>query len=91
MDLYKISQYGTKKVYIVIIGADSYRIVCKLKKAQVFAISIRELGDKAKKEARSETNPKKIVLEEYYDLLDIFLKMTQIYFFQIKKIIIKSY
>lgn len=38
-----ISIFGTKKVNVAIIGTDIYSITCKLKEAQVFAISIRDL------------------------------------------------
>lgn len=39
----KISILNTKEVYVVIIDADTYRTTCKLKKARVFAISMRNL------------------------------------------------
>ena len=59
---------------VAMIGADAYCLVCQLKGAQVFAILIRDLEFQAKKEARLETNLKTVLLEEYYNLLDMFSK-----------------
>lgn len=56
------------------IGADTYRIACKLKKAQVFAVSIRDLKYQAEKEAKPKTDSKSIVQDKYHYLLDIFSK-----------------
>ena len=39
----RTSILGTKEVDIVMIGADAYCTACKLKGAQIFAISIRDL------------------------------------------------
>lgn len=39
----KVLTFATKEVDIAIIGTDAYCITCKLKKAQVFAISIKYL------------------------------------------------
>ena len=68
-----------------------YRFVCQLKKAQVFAIFIKNLEFKAEKEARPETNLKTIVLEKYYDFLDVFLKKNSDILFLNKNIIIRLY
>ena len=70
------STLGTKEVDIAImmIGADAYRAACKLKGAQVFAVSMRDLEYQAEKEAKPETNPRSVVPEEYHDLLDVFSK-----------------
>ena len=59
---------------ITMIGADAYHLACQLKRAQVFPIFIKNLEFQAKKKTRPETNLKTIVLEEYYDLLDVFSK-----------------
>ena len=56
------------------IGADTYCVTCKLKRAQVFAISIRKLEYQAEKKTRPETNRKSIVLQEYHNSLDVFSK-----------------
>ena len=56
---------------IIIIGADEYYLGCQLKKAQVFAISIKDLEFQAEKKAKPETNPNIVVSEEYYNLLDV--------------------
>lgn len=56
------------------ISVDIYRVACKLKKAQVFAVSMRDLEYQAKKEAKPEINLKNIIQKEYYDLLDLFIK-----------------
>ena len=59
---------------IAMISADAYCLACQLKSAQVFAISIRDLEFQAEKKARPKKNPKTVILEEYHDLLDVFLK-----------------
>ena len=63
-----------KKVDIVIIGADTYYLACRLKRAQVFAMSIRNLEYQAEKKPRPETDLRNIVLEEYHDFFDLFSK-----------------
>lgn len=70
----KISIFAIKEMNIAIIGTDAYRTACKLKDAQVFAVSIRDLEYQAEKETIPETGQKKVVPEEYYDLLNIFFK-----------------
>ena len=64
----KISTFGNKKGNIIKIDADAYWIAWKLKKAQICAVSMRDLEYLAEIEARSETNPKTVVLREYHDL-----------------------
>ena len=59
---------------IAIIGADAYCAACHLKRAQMFAVSIRDIQYQAEKEARAETNPKSVVPQEYYNFLDVFSK-----------------
>ncbi len=59
---------------LAMIGADAYCAACRLKGAQVIVVSMRDLEYQAGKEARSETDPRSVILEEYHDLLDIFSK-----------------
>ena len=61
-------------VDVVIIDTDAYYIVCILKNAQVFAISMRELEFQEAKKAKPESDPKRIVTEEYHNFLDVFSK-----------------
>lgn len=68
----KILILNIKKVNITMINADAYWIAWKLKKAQVFTASIRNLEYQAKKEARTETKPKIIIPEDYHNLLNVF-------------------
>lgn len=56
------------------IGIDDYCAACRLKEAQVFAISMKNLEYQVEKEARPETNPRSIVLEKYNNFLNIFSK-----------------
>ena len=65
---------GTKEVDVAMIGADAYCAACRLKRAQVFAVSMRDLEYQAEKEAKPEIDPRSIVSEEYHDLLDVFSK-----------------
>lgn len=58
------------------IDTDSYYATCRLKKAQFFVISIKDLEYQVEKEAKPETNLKNVLPEEYYDLLDIFSKKS---------------
>ena len=55
---------GTKKVDVAIIGANTYCTICKLRRAQVFAISLRDLKYRAEKKVKPETNLRSVVLEE---------------------------
>lgn len=68
----KILMFATKKVNIAMIDANAYCISCKFKRVLVLAVSIRDLQYQVEKKARPETNSKSFILEEYYDLLDIF-------------------
>ncbi len=70
----KTSEPTAKDIDIAMIGANAYYAACCLKKAQVFAISMRDIQYQAKKEARAETNPKSVILQEYHDFLNIFSK-----------------
>ena len=69
-----VQVFGKDVEDVAIMGADAYHLACQLKGAQVFAISIKDLEFQAKKKARSEINPKTVVLEEYHDILDVFSK-----------------
>ena len=59
---------------VAMIDADAYRLACQLKRAQVFAILMKDLEFQAEKEARPETNLKTVVPKKYYDLLYVFSK-----------------
>ncbi len=70
-----ISTLDKSVINIVIIGADAYcHIAYKLKKGQIFAVFIRDLEFQAAKKARPQTDLKSVVLKEYHDFLDMFLK-----------------
>ena len=56
------------------IDTDIYQTVCKLKETYIFIVFIRNLEYQAKKKAKSETNLKIIIPEEYHNLLNIFSK-----------------
>ena len=73
------------------IGIDAYCTAYKLKKAQVFAVSMKDLEYHAEKEVRPETNPRNIVLEEYHAFPDVFSKKDFDTLSFIENIIIKSY
>lgn len=45
-----------------------------LKRAQIFAILIKDLKFQVIKKAKLETNLKNIILKKYYNLLDVFSK-----------------
>ena len=58
------------------IDTDAYCTTCRLKKAQVFAVSMRDLEYQAEKEAKPEIDLRTVVPAEYHDLLDVFSKKT---------------
>ena len=70
----KKSDFRAKNIDIDIIGADVYCAAYYLKRAQVFAISKRDIQYQVEKETRAETNPTSIVPQEYHDFLHIFSK-----------------
>ena len=70
----KILTFGTKGVDIAMIDADTYRIACRLKKARIFAIFMKDLECQVQKETKQETNLENIISEEYLDFLNIFYK-----------------
>ena len=70
----KTSEPKIKNINIAIISADVYCTACCLKKAQVFAISMRDIQYQAENEVRAETNPKNVIPQEYYDFFDVFSK-----------------
>ena len=51
----------TKDIDIAMIDADVYCVNCCLKRAQVFAIAMRNIQYQVKKEARAETDPKSVI------------------------------
>ena len=70
----KTSKLKAKDIDIAMIGVDTYRAACYLKRAQVFALSIRDIQYQAEKKARAETDPKSVVPQEYHNFLDVFSK-----------------
>ncbi len=70
----KTSEPKAQDIDIAMIGADAYCAACRLKRAEVFAVSMRDIQYQAEKEARVETNPKSVVPQEYLDFLDVFSK-----------------
>lgn len=55
-----------------IIDADAYYAARRLKKAQVFIISIRDIQYEAKKAVKAEIDPKRIPSQKYHVFCDIF-------------------
>ncbi len=70
----KTSKSKAKDINIAMIGTDVYCAACYLKRAQVFAVSIRNIQYQVEKETRAETNLKSVVPQEYHDFLDVFSK-----------------
>ena len=70
----KKSDPKAKDIDIAIIGADAYCAACRLKGAQVFVVSMRDIQYQAVKEDRAETNPTSVVPQEYHNFLDVFSK-----------------
>ena len=52
---------GTKEVDVAIIDTDAYHVAYRLKKAQVFAVSMRDLEYQAEKKTRPETDLRTVV------------------------------
>lgn len=70
----QIPTLNIKEVNIAMMSVDTYCVTCKLQRAQIFAISMKDLEYQVRKEARLETNLKTIVSVEYHNFLDIFSK-----------------
>ena len=68
------SEPKVKDIDIALIGTAAYCAAYRLKRAQVFAVSIRDIQYQAEKEAKDETNPKNVVPQKYYNFLDVFSK-----------------
>ena len=64
-----------RDIDITMFGVDTYYVACRLKRAQVFAISMRDIQYQAEKEVRAKTNPKSVRPQEYHDFLDVFSKI----------------
>lgn len=81
-------------INIAIINVNAYYLICKLKKAQIFIIFIKDLKFQAAKKVKPEINFKSFIPKEYYNLLDLLLKKNlNILFFYQKydyKIILKE-
>ena len=67
-------RHKAEDINIDMIDADTYRAAYRLKKAQVFAILIRDIQYQVEKEVKAETDPKSVAPQEYHDFLDIFSK-----------------
>lgn len=61
-----ISTFNIVIVDIAIIDADAYYAACKLKGTEIFVFSIKDLEFQIAKEAKSENDPKSVVLKEYH-------------------------
>ena len=56
------------------ISANTYQVARSSKKAAVFALAMKDLDYQLKKRFEAETNPKKLILKEYYNSLVVFSK-----------------
>ena len=57
----KKSDPKAEDIYIVMIGADAYRAACHLKRAQIFAVLIRDIQYQAEKKIRAKAAPRSVV------------------------------
>ena len=57
----KILEPKAKDIDIAMIGANTYCIACRLKEAQMFAVSIKNIQYQAEKDARAEINAKSVI------------------------------
>lgn len=56
------------------IGAAPFNMLAKGKKAEIYAISMRDIEYQLNKQTKPVTDPKTIVPEEYHDFIDVFSK-----------------
>ena len=70
----KKSDPKAKDINIAMIDADAYYAACCLKRAQMFAVSVKDIQYQAEEEAEAETDSKSIVPQKYHNFLDVFLK-----------------
>lgn len=61
----KVLTPATKKVDVTIINVDAYCATCKLKRARVFTVSIRDLEYQTEKVTRTEIDTKNVIPEKY--------------------------
>ena len=76
----------TKLLDLAFIGATLFQYLAKQKDVEIFAVSMQDIKNKLNaismknikyqlnKTAKTPTNPKTVVLEEYHKFLDIFSK-----------------
>lgn len=82
---------GRNEVDVAIISINIYCLAYKIKKAQFFAILIKNLEFQAVKEARPKTDFKTIVPEKYHNLLYMFSKKKLRYTSFSSKILLLDY
>ena len=70
----KTSELKAKHIDVAMIGMDAYCAAYCLKRAQMFAVSMRDIQYQAEKEARAKTNPKSVVPQKYHNFLNVFSK-----------------
>ena len=57
----KTSKLKADDIDIAMIGVDAYCQACRLKEAQVFAITMSDIQYQVEKEVRAETNSKSVI------------------------------
>ena len=70
----KILESKAKNINIAMISANAYCVIYYWKEAQVLAVLMKEIQYQVDKEARAETDPRSIILQEYHCFFDIFSK-----------------
>lgn len=58
-------------INIIMIDIDIYCLTCKLRKALVFVIFIRNLEYQAKKRLNQKTDPKCLIPKKYQDFINV--------------------
>lgn len=66
--------FSTDVIDILILSVKVYYLTCKLKKARVFIVAMKNLKFQSAKEVKLENDLKTVVLENYYNFLDVFSK-----------------
>ena len=73
-----VERADSKLLDLAFIGGAPFMRLAKFKKpeqrAEIFAISMRDIKYQLNKTTKPPTNPKTVVPEEYHDFLDMFLK-----------------
>ncbi len=78
-----------KNINITMIGADTYGVNCRLKRAQIFAVFLKNFNFISKKKSKQKSTQEVLYLRNTIISLTYFLRKTLILFLFIENMIIR--